>query len=228
MQNRRRALCLAPILFFQKKINNLMASLYVFPKGDYIVLNDAGGVFLYQLHFSELSMDRTVAGEIAFTHRRDATAIYPIASAPFDEVLDEGGTPYSTIDEEDFLVQFRDAMPRASSPSADPAVLSVLSSTYERVNAIYDGLAPATAQVIEQTTRSAGSYTAEAPTANSCRKVQLIALTGTFSVGGVSYPITTANGVVDAFQAEATSAAKLSDISYTVDASSSVLEIIQY
>lgn len=205
-----------------------MASLYVFPKGDYIVLNDAGGVFLYQLHFSELSIDRTVAGEIAFTHRRDATAIYPIASAPFAEVLDESGTPYSTIDEEDFLVQFRAALPSCASPSADPAVLSVLSSTYERVNAIHAGLAPATPQVVAMTTRSAGSFTAQAPTSNSCRKVQLIALTGTFSVGGVSYPITTANGIIDSFQAEATSAARLSDISYVVNASSTVLEIIQY
>lgn len=202
-------------------------ALYVYPKGDFIVLDDGGGVFMYQLHFTELAIDR-LFGQIRFLHRRDTTELYPIASEEYSQILDEAGTPYSIVSEPDFLANLRAILPKSTAPSADPAVLTILNSTYERINAIHNGLATDTPQTIAQTSRTAGGYTAQAPTSNKCRKIQIIATAGTFTVGGITYPINTVNGIIDTFEAEATAATTLADITYTVNAASTAIEIIQY
>lgn len=181
-----------------------MALLYVFPVGEYIVIRDNGNVFKAQIHYSELSIERTSAGEIGFVHRRDTDAQYPIQSAAWNDIVDEAGAPYSVVDEDDFLTQFSSVLPTSGG-----------------------GSTVSTAQQVEQNIRTTGDYTAASGSANQCVRIQIIALTGTFEVNGITYPITTANGVIDDFLVQATSG-KLQDIAYAVNAASSVLEIIQY
>lgn len=260
-----------------------MALLYVFPVGDYIVFRDAGNVFLYEVHFSEMSLSRTLSGEIGFMHRRDAETNYPIEAATWSDVVDESGTPYSVVNEDDFLVQFNAVLPTSGGGGSvtianpvsqiqerlmyDPDVnytfreksvydpiTNIATRTYttidgstpyaptnpdglqgdtyflrridERDNDFNAALGAGQPQYIYQDVKSAGNYSAS--TLNEVRKLQLIALTGTFSVSGITYPITTVNGVIDSFAVEATTAATLGQIDYTVDAASTVLEIIQY
>lgn len=77
-------------------------------------------------------------------------------------------------------------------------------------------------QQVFVTTKSTGSHTASYP---KTRKIKIIALTGTFNIGGVTFPFTTPSGVVVAeFSVEATNTRSV-NFTYEVDAASTVVEV---
>jgi len=187
-------------------------SAYVFVVGDYIEVRDAGNVFAYQLHYTELSITRNVAGWINFAHRRDSAEIYPIISAPFDEVLKQSGVPYSTVSEEAFFVAFNAILPTASAASTG-------------VEDIVDGLG-LTAQTVEMAIATSSGTAVHS--GGATRAISIVALTPTtvFSVLGISYPLATANGIIDEFSASATAGCTLSGIAYTVTSGSVLVKTL--
>ena len=72
-------------------------------------------------------------------------------------------------------------------------------------------------------TRNTGGYLIDTP---RTRKIQIIALTGTFTVGGATFPLTTAaGGVIADYSVEATPTRSVK-LAYEVNAASTVLEVV--
>ena len=90
-----------------------MAVLYVFPVAntEYVQFNDQNNDFITSIHYSELSFGMDSNGNVQFSHRRESAQLFPIQAAPFAEVLNEAGTPYSAVSLDAFIAAFTAALP---------------------------------------------------------------------------------------------------------------------
>lgn len=90
-----------------------MAVLYVFPVAntEYVQFNDQNNDFITSIHYSELSFGMDSNGNVQFSHRRESAQLFPIKAAPFAEVLNEAGTPYSAVSLDAFIAAFTAALP---------------------------------------------------------------------------------------------------------------------
>lgn len=151
----------------------------VYPEGDFIVFKDTGGVVIETAQYSQIRWVRTSDGNIAFENIADEFRV--IATAPVGEILDELAVPYgATIDL--FNAAFTAVLPQTGEGGSDvSAIATRLSATF----------------AVTQTLRSvAGAYEASV----GIKRLTLIAgVGGSFTVGAITYPFATANGVVDSF-----------------------------
>ena len=90
-----------------------MAVLYVFPvpNTEFIQFNDQNNDYITSIHYSELSFGLDNNSNVQFSHRRESAQLFPIQAAPFAEVLDEAGTPYSAVSLPAFVAAFTAALP---------------------------------------------------------------------------------------------------------------------
>jgi hypothetical protein len=90
-----------------------MAVLYVFPVAntEFIQFNDQNNDFITSIHYSELSFGLDNNANVQFSHRRESAQLFPIQAAPFAEVLNEAGTPYSAVSLTAFVAAFTAALP---------------------------------------------------------------------------------------------------------------------
>ena len=90
-----------------------MAVLYVFPVAntEYVQFNDQNNDFITSIHYSELSFGMDSNANVQFSHRRESAQLFPIQAAPFAEVLNEAGTPYSAVSLDAFIAAFTAALP---------------------------------------------------------------------------------------------------------------------
>ena len=188
-----------------------MALLYVFPVGEYIQFRDQNDIFLATVHYTELSFSLDAFGNVQFLHRRESLQTFPIRSAPFAEVVNVGGTPYSVVDLDTFVAVFTAALPVGSGSSGSN---------------LNDALKIAVAKTLTNTVRGAGSYSV--PAAAEATRVTIIALAAsTFSYGGVTYPLSTAgSGTVVDLDIRAGVGRVLDTVAYTV-LTGTVLEIVE-
>lgn len=186
-----------------------MAVLYVFPVAgtEFIQLNNQNNDYITSIHYAELSFGLDNNGNVQFSHRRESAQLFPIQAAPFAEVLDEAGTPYSAVSLNAFIAAFTAAMPLAGSGGGiSPS-----------------GIGTFTLKVIAGVT----VYNTSA----SAREVQVTALAGTFDVTDTSgssnvqtFPITTVGGnIIESFSIAAGDFKLLSAIQIDVPAAATVL-----
>jgi len=90
-----------------------MAVLYVFPVAntEFIQFNDQNNDYITSIHYSELSFGLDNNSNVQFSHRRESAQLFPIQAAPFAEVLNEAGTPYSAVSLDAFIAAFTAALP---------------------------------------------------------------------------------------------------------------------
>jgi hypothetical protein len=90
-----------------------MAVLYVFPVAntEFIQFNDQNNDYITSIHYSELSFGLDNNANVQFSHRRESAQLFPIQAAPFAEVLNEAGTPYSAVSLTAFVAAFTAALP---------------------------------------------------------------------------------------------------------------------
>ena len=90
-----------------------MAVLYVFPVAntEYVQFNDQNNDYITSIHYSELSFGMDSNANVQFSHRRESAQLFPIQAAPFAEVLNEVGTPYSAVSLDAFIAAFTAALP---------------------------------------------------------------------------------------------------------------------
>jgi len=90
-----------------------MAVLYVFPVAntEFVQFNDQNNDYITSIHYSELSFGLDNNSNVQFSHRRESAQLFPIKAAPFAEVLNEAGTPYSAVSLPAFVAAFTAALP---------------------------------------------------------------------------------------------------------------------
>lgn len=90
-----------------------MAVLYVFPVAntEYVQFNDQNNDFITSIHYSELLFGMDSNANVQFSHRRESAQLFPIQAAPFAEVLNKAGTPYSAVSLDAFIAAFTAALP---------------------------------------------------------------------------------------------------------------------
>lgn len=90
-----------------------MAVLHVFPVAntEFIQFNDQNNDYITSIHYSELSFGLDNNSNVQFSHRRESAQLFPIQAAPFAEVLNEAGTPYSAVSLDAFIAAFTAALP---------------------------------------------------------------------------------------------------------------------
>jgi len=96
-----------------------MAILYVFPVAntEFIQFNDQNNDYITSIHYSELSFGLDNNSNVQFSHRRESAQLFPIQAAPFAEVLNEAGTPYSAVSLPAFVAAFTAALPLSGAAS---------------------------------------------------------------------------------------------------------------
>jgi hypothetical protein len=184
-----------------------MAVLYVFPAGEYVQINDQNNNYLTSIHASELSFGLDANGNVQFSHRRDTAQLFPIQATTFSEVLDQSGTPYSTIDVDDFVAVFS-LLPKTGSAGGGGAS---------------GGAVALNQKVIAGATTFLTSVLA--------KEVQIIALSATFSVTDTSgsanvtiYPLSTVGGgLIESFSLKAPEGGVIQPLSITVPIGGSIL-----
>ncbi len=148
---------------------------------------------------------------------RKLTVFDPVTNAPtriFFEL--DGVTPY--------LAAPADIVPLSA---LMPEITTDIDNIQADVATIRNGLGMNAAntnyQQLAVKNRAAGSYAIPAGE----KKIHIVALTGTFLAGGVTYPYTTASGrIVDSYISEATTGRRLNTLAYTVNAASTALEFV--
>lgn len=196
-----------------------MANIYAYIEAGYAVFANAANEIQNIIAATELAIARDPENNVYFIHKRDPIAfsvasMMPVAVAPThiaaaqpNEILNKAGVQYTgTTSFEDFWAAWVLANPTYTNEATidiDARLSATLTPTH--------------------TTRTTASAF-ETPV--GARTVRLIALAGaSFTVGGVSYPVTTANGVIDEFAA-GNGINPLAAITYTV-VTPNVLQIIE-
>lgn len=183
----------------------------VYRESDFIVFKEIGGAFNTTAHYSNIRWERTLDDTIAFYNTAQNERV--ITAAPVDEIVDETDTPYGA-DFDAFNTAFAAVLPQQGGGTTLDDLLAAVDEINTQIS---------TPITVTHTLRT-GLSSYETPA--NARRVQIIALAGgAFTVGGVSYPITTANGVIDAFEV-GNGISPISAISYTVTAAN-VLQIIE-
>ncbi len=200
-------------------------ALKIYRESDFIVFIETGGTFNMTAHYSNVRWERTLDDNVAFYNTAQNERV--IAAAPVDEIVDETDTPYGA-DFDAFNTAFSAALPQqGGGGTSDDLLLATFAIrdsviiTEGYVNEIRAQIAnPVSVTHTLRTTLDTFEIPANA------RRVQIIALaSGAFTFNGVSYPITTANGVIDALEI-GNGIAPLSGISYEVTAAN-VLQIVE-
>jgi len=119
-----------------------MAVLYVFPVAntEFIQFNDQNNDYITSIHYSELSFGLDNNTNVQFSHRRESAQLFPIQAAPFAEVLNEAGTPYSAVSLDAFIAAFTAALPLSGAAagggggSAPDIALTICSTTKLQVH----------------------------------------------------------------------------------------------
>ena len=110
-----------------------MAVLYVFPVAntEYVQFNDQNNDFITSIHYSELSFGMDSNANVQFSHRRESAQLFPIQAAPFAEVLNEAGTPYSAVSLDAFIAAFTAALPLSGAAAGGGGGSAPDIATYE-------------------------------------------------------------------------------------------------
>lgn len=110
-----------------------MAVLYVFPVAntEYVQFNDQNNDYITSIHYSELSFGMDSNANVQFSHRRESAQLFPIQAAPFAEVLNEAGTPYSAINLDAFIAAFTAALPLSGAAAGGGGGSAPDIATYE-------------------------------------------------------------------------------------------------
>jgi len=124
-----------------------MAVLYVFPVAntEYVQFNDQNNDFITSIHYSELSFGMDSNANVQFSHRRESAQLFPIQAAPFAEVLNEAGTPYSAVSLDAFIAAFTAALPLSGAAAGGGGGSAPDIATYDMQ---YDKIAGAFVRVL--------------------------------------------------------------------------------
>ena len=196
-----------------------MALLYVFPVGEYIQFNDQNEVYITSIHYTELSFGLDTNGNIQFSHRRDTAQLYPIQAAPFAEIVQQNGTPYSAADLESFVAAFTAALPTAASGGGSGGGEV---SDYVEVIDNTTGLSPLTVNINTFDNISAVAITALVAGAGGAFSI----LTTSGIIPAIIYPLVTVNGIIDSYKVKAAHNKTVASFSYEVPIGGKVLQIV--
>ena len=124
-----------------------MAVLYVFPVAntEYVQFNDQNNDFITSIHYSELSFGMDSNANVQFSHRRESAQLFPIQAAPFAEVLNKAGTPYSAVSLDAFIAAFTAALPLSGAAAGGGGGSAPDIATYDMQ---YDKIAGAFVRVL--------------------------------------------------------------------------------
>lgn len=195
-----------------------MAVLYVFAAGEYIQFNNQNNTYITSIHYTELSFGLDTNGNIQFSHRRETAQLFPIQVAPFAEVLQQDGSPYSVSNVDSFISAFTAALPTTLGSGSYSRSVSDSMQIIDNIA----GLAPLVVDI--NTFDNIAAITIIALAAGAGGAFSIATAAG--SSPAVVYPLTTANGIIDTYKIKGSASEQIKIMSYQIPIGGKVLQIV--